>query len=253
MTIAASGRTASGQAARLPGYRRRIRIEMRERVALAMLEDDIHCMAVRLRHDGTTVTSVEPEIDRMPWNTCPGAQAKLVETFSGQPLAEVTARREKKANCTHLHDLAVLAAAHAHERGSLLYEIFASDPIDGERLLEIRRDGVSLHEWIERDGRLVVPDAVAGQTLPGLRDWINGLAEPRRETARLLQWGALVAHGRTMPLEQQSNAAALPPNCYTFQPERAARAVRNGVRHDFSDGSRVPLAGFGDKLAADLE
>lgn len=253
MAIAASGRTANGRAARLPGYRRRIRIEMRERVALAMLEDDIHCMAVRLRHDGTTVTSVEPVVDRMPWNTCPGAQAKLIETFSGQPLAEVTARREKKANCTHLHDLAVLAAAHARDRGGLLYEIFASDPIDGERLLEIRRDGVMLHEWVEQDGKLVAPHAIAGRTLPELRDWINGLAEPCREAARLLQWGALVAHGRTMPIEQQSNAAALPPNCYTFQPERAVHAVRNGARLDFSDGSRLPLAGFGDRLAADLK
>jgi hypothetical protein len=252
MAIAVSDGTASGRAARLPGYRRGIRIEMRERVVLAMLEDDIHCMAVRLRHDGTTVTSVEPVVDRMPWNTCPGAQARLVETFSGLPLVDVTARREKKANCTHLHDLAVLAAVHAGERGGLLYDIFASDPVDGERFLEIRRDGVMLHEWVEQDGRLVAPDAIAGKALPELRDWINGLAEPQREAARLLQWGALVAHGRTMPIEQQSNAAALPPNCYTFQPERAVHAVRNGVRHDFSDGSRLPLAGFGDRLAAAL-
>jgi hypothetical protein len=238
----------------LPGYRRRIRIEAREGAVLAMLEDDIHALAVTLRHDGRTVAAVEPLADRMPWSTCPGAQAKLVETFTGIPLADVTARREKKANCTHLHDLAVLAAAHADEVGGLTYEIFVSDPIDGERLLELRRDGETVFEWVEHDGRLVAPADIAGQVLFTLRDWINALGdEPSREAARVLQWAAMVAHGRTMPFEEQANATALPPNCYTLQPERAARAVRNGKRFDFSDGSRVPLAGFGDRLIAELD
>lgn len=241
------------RASDLPGYRRRIRIEAREGVALAMLEDDIHGLAVTLRHDGRTVTSVEPLVDRMPWTTCPGAAAKLIETFTGVPLAEVTSRREKKANCTHLHDLAVFAAAHAGERGGLVYDVFVSDPIDGERVLELRRDGAPVLEWVERDGRLVAPAAIAGQVLFTLRDWINALgSEAEREAARVLQWASMVAHGRTMPLEEQSDAAALPPNCYTFQPERAVHAVRNGERREFSDGSRVPLAGFGDRLAAGL-
>lgn len=241
------------RASDLPGYRRRIRIEAREGVALAMLEDDIHGLAVTLRHDGRTVTSVEPLVDRMPWTTCPGAAAKLIETFTGVPLAEVTSRREKKANCTHLHDLAVFAAAHAGERGGLVYDVFVSDPIDGERVLELRRDGAPVLEWVERDGRLVAPAAIAGQVLFTLRDWINALgSEAEREAARVLQWASMVAHGRTMPLEEQSDAAALPPNCYTFQTERAVHAVRNGERREFSDGSRVPLAGFGDRLAAGL-
>jgi hypothetical protein len=246
------------RAADLPGYRRRIRIEARADkhggVVQAMLEDDIHGLAVTLRHDGETVTAVEPLVDRMPWTTCPGAQTKLVETFAGVRLADVTARREKKANCTHLHDLAVLAAAHAGSPDSLVYDVFASDPVAGERLLELRRDGVRLLEWVERDGRLVAPAEIAGQALFTLRDWINALdGEPAREAARVLQWASLVAHGRTMPFDEQSNAAALPPNCYTFQPERAVHAVRNGARFDFSDGSCVPLAGFGDRLIAALD
>jgi len=237
----------------LPGYRRRIRVEAREGAVLAMLEDDIHAMAVMLRHDGESVTAVEPFVERMPWTTCPGAQAKLIETFAGQPLGEVTARRDKKANCTHLHDLAVLAAAHAGDRGGLVYDVLVSDPIAGERVLELRRDGATVFEWIERDGVLAAPDALAGLTLLGLRDWIGNLDDPaEREAAKVLQWASLVAHGRTMPLDEQSNAAALPPNCYTFQPERAVQAVRNGKRCDFSAGSHVPLEGFGDRLLAEL-
>lgn len=232
----------------LPGYRRRIRIEPRAGVALAMLEDDMHCMAVTLRHEGGVVTAVEAVMERAPWTTCPGAQARLVETFAGQPLAEVTARREKRANCTHLHDLAVFAAAHALDPAPVIYDVLVSDPADGERLLELRRDGTRLLQWREQDGVLVE----SGLPLMALRDWIAALPAEQQEPARVLQWAGMVAHGRTIPLDQQSRAAQMPANCYTFQPERAAIARRVGLLRDFSDDSQVPLGGFGDKEVARL-
>lgn len=236
----------------LAGYRRIIRVEPADGAAMAMLEDDMHCLAVILRHDGERVLAVEPVTERMPWDTCPGAAAKLIETFEGQPLAEVTARREKKLNCTHLHDLAVLAAAHARDREGFVYEVFASDPVDGERILEIHRDGKRLHRWIERDGTLADPPEIAGKTLFALRDWIGTLETEEQESARVLQWCSLVAQGRMMTTEEQSQAIKMAPNCYTFQPERAAVARRLGESVDFSDGSRVPLAGFGDRMLARL-
>ena len=237
----------------LPGYRRRIRVEPAGRAVLAMLEDDMHCMAVILRHDGEEVTIVEPFPERMPWDACPGAASKLVETFAGLPLAEITARRDKKQNCTHLHDLAVIAAAHAGDEAGFTYDICASDPVDGVRILEIRRDGDLLHHWTEKDGRLAAPEELAGQSLMSMREWIAKLDGTSREAARLLQWGSLVAHGRTMPDEAQSRATELPPNCYTFQPERAVHANRVGDRFDFSDGTRVPLAVFDDRMLALLK
>jgi hypothetical protein len=239
-------------AATVPGYRRRIRVEPSPGAVLAMLEDDMHCLAVILRHDGERVLAVEVETERMPWNTCPGAAAKLVETFEGELLAEVTARREKKQNCTHLHDLAVLAAAHARDSEGLTYEIFASDPVDGERMLEVRRNGNCLHRWIERNGLVAEPGELAGKSLMSLRDWIGTLEGDEQESARILQWASLVAHGRTMSMEEQSRAVDLPPNCYTFQPERAKVADRTGERRDFSGGSRVPLAAIDDRMMARL-
>lgn len=236
-----------------PGFRRRVRVDARPGRVAAMLEDDVHCLSVILRHDGAVVTAVEPVFARAPWNTCPGALAKLVETFAGLPLAEVTARREKKQNCTHLHDMAVLAAAHAGDIGSFDYDIIATDPDAGVRLLEIRRDGRLVHAWTERDGVLTAPPEIAGLGLFALRDWIAGLPGAEQEAARLLQWSALVAHARTMPLEEQSDAKVLPPNCYTFQPERAATARRVGERRDFSDGSREPLDGLATQVLAELE
>lgn len=234
----------------LPGYRRRIYVEPGQGSVTAMLEDDMHCMAVTLRHDGVTVQAIEPIMERAPWNTCPGAPAKLVETFAGQLLADVTARREKKQNCTHLHDLAVLAAAHAKDGKALTYDILVSDPVKGQRILEIRRDGETLWQCIERDGILAEPPEIAGLTLLSLREWISTLTGMRQEAARLLQWAGLVAHGRTLPAEQQANASELPPNCYTLQPERASDAVRLGEVCDFSTGLRMPLDRFRDKLSA---
>lgn len=230
---------------RMPGYRRRLRVEAGEGAVVAQMEDDYHCMSVTLEHDGERVSAILPDMDRAPWTTCPGAQAKLIETFVGLPLKEVTARRDKQANCTHLHDLAVLAAAHAHERGGFTFAISASDPVDGERVLEIRRDGVALMQWTERDGILVSPDSLNGKTLLTLRDWIAALPEADREAARLLQWGSIVAHGRTLPWDRMYMAENMPPNCYGFQPGRVASAARVGRIIDFSRARAGPLETYG--------
>ena len=235
-----------------PGYHRWIRVEPVAGAVLAMLEDDLHCLGVILRHDSAVVTGIDAVADRLPWDTCPGAAAKLVATFTGLPLAEVTARRDKKSNCTHFHDLAVLAAAHARDDAPLAFDIVATDPEDGIRLLEIRRNGEPVHNWTERDGTLCDPAALAGLSLLTLRDHIAALSGIEQEAARLLQWASLVAHGRTMPDHLQSRASDLPANCYTLQPERAASAQRVGRTADFSAGTRVPLAGFGETMRARL-
>lgn len=227
-----------------PGYRRRIEIAAQDGAVLARLEDDLHAMAVRLRHRQGQVLEVEPQMVRAPWSTCPGALAKLRETFEGRPLAEVTARLEKRQNCTHLHDLAVLAATHAADAQVTRYDIAAGDPLAGRRVLEIRRNGETAWRWVEQYDVLVSPAEVAGMTLLTLRDWIAALSGASQEAARLLQWAGLVAHGRTLAPVRQGRAADLPANCYTLQPERAAVAERIGIVRDFSAGVDEPLAGF---------
>lgn len=227
-----------------PGYRRRLVVVPGADRVTAMLEDDMHCMTVALRIDGQTVIGVEAATDRAPWTTCPNARSKLVETFCGVAVSEVTARRDKQQNCTHLHDLAVLAASHCADPAPTVWDIHVSDPRGGVRLLEIERNGAAIHRWTERDGILVSPDAIAGLTLLTLRDWIASLSGAGQEAARMLQWGGLVAHGRTIPLAMQSDATALPPSCYTFQPARAEHARRVGKSRDFSSERETPLPGW---------
>ncbi|MFD1959360.1 DUF2889 domain-containing protein [Novosphingobium panipatense] len=164
----------------LPGYRRTIRIEPGEGRVRAMLEDDLHAMAVQLWHARGVVTNVVPVMDRAPWTPCPGAQRVLIDTFTGLPLHQVSARFERQANCTHLHDLAVLAAAHAGDASPTEYRIAVTDLLEGERLLEIRHEGQTIHQWREREGVLAAPTELAGLSLLTLRDWIARLQGGRR-------------------------------------------------------------------------
>jgi hypothetical protein len=57
----------------------------------------------------------------------------------------------------------------------------------------------------------------------------------------VLRWGAIIAHGRAIPLANQSDAAKMPPTCFTFQPQNKVKAVRIGEIRDFSRGTAAPL------------
>ena len=221
----------------LPGFRRRFIVTPASDRVSSEVEDDYHCMGVTIHHDGTVATKVESVMQRVPWTTCPGAVAKLEQTFAGVPLDGFVARGEKRTNCTHLHDLAVLAAAHAADSGPLVYDLLVSDPIEGRRRAELRRNGTWVLGWVVADGRIVEPEELAGVAFDGMRPWIESLDPARQEAARLLRWGTILAHGRTIAWERQSDSSRLPiGNCYTFQPERAAAARRIGVIRDFSQG-----------------
>ena len=228
----------------LPGFRRVFRIIPGAGRVTAALEDDIHCMAVTLHHDGTHITAVEPVMDRWPWTTCPGAGASLVSTFTGLPLSAALAPALKPVNCTHLYDLAVLAAAHAGDAAPLVYAVSVSDPVAGESIATLDRDGAPLLRWRLRDDVLLEPEAIAGSHVLSLSSWIKTLPVAEAEAARVLQWACLIAHGRSLPMERQSDATKMPPKCHSFQPEVAKDAVRIGELIDFSRTARAPLAHF---------
>lgn len=234
----------------LLGYRRRFIITPGEGWVQSALEDDFHCMAVLIRHDGEVATAIEPLMERAPWTTCPGAVEQLKQSFVGVRLDAFAERGEKQQNCTHLHDLAVLGAAHATDRAPLVYDILVSDPIDGALRAELRRDGTPVMSWTLEGMEIVDPAELAGQRLDALSPWIKTLDPVRQEEAKILRWATMVAHGRTLPMEEQSDATRMPPNCFTFQPHRAAVAVRVGKIRDFSTGEAQPLDGFAGSSAA---
>lgn len=226
----------------LAGFRRRFRITPAPGVVSSEVEDDFHCMSVTVRHRDGVTTAVEPVLSRAPWTTCPGAVDRLKQTFSGVPLATYAERGEKRENCTHLHDLATLAAAHAFDSEQIVYDILVSDPVAGLRNAEIRRNGRTVLRWTLAEGRIVDPPELVGVTLDQLSHWIASLDPQQQEAARLLRWGTMIANGRTIPLERQSDAARMPTgNCYTFQAERKVHAQRIVAIRDFSRGAAQPL------------
>jgi hypothetical protein len=226
----------------LPGFRRRFRMTPGANRVSCEVEDDYHCMGVTVHHDGTVAIRVEAVMQRAPWTTCPGAVGMLERTFTGVPLAAFPKRGEKQTNCTHLHDLAVLAATHAFDKHPLIYDIVVSDPVEGRRHAQLRRDGQTVLAWVHFRGRLVEPEALAGVPLNELRPWIDSLDPAGQEAARLLRWGTLLAGGRTNGWDKQTDSSRLPVgNCYTFQPERMALAKHVGATRDFSRGTTLPL------------
>lgn len=227
----------------LPGYRRRFLTTAGPGWTRADLEDDIHHMHVTLRHADGIVTAVEPVMERWPWASCPGAGEVLQETFVGQPLEALARRGDKAANCTHLYDLAVLAAAHAADTAPMLYDVLVSDPIDGRTHAELRRNGETLMVWELGPRReFVAPADLAGSSLHDMRGWLAGLDPELQEAARVLRWGAMVSHSRRMPIEDQWAAGRTAPRCYTFQRDLASPSGdRVGEILDFSAGTHAPL------------
>ena len=120
----------------------------------------------------------------------------------------------------------------------LLYDILVTDPIEGRREAELRRNGASVLRWTLAGFQLLEPADLASMSLDKLNPWISALAPQQQEEARVLRWGTMIANGRTIPMEQQSDAMRMPVgNCYTLQPQRRAQARRVGEIRDFSRGT----------------
>ena len=69
---------------------------------------------------------------------------QLAATFTGVPLAGFAKRGKKTSNCTHLHDLALFAAAHADEAAPVAYDILVTDAVDGVRHATMARNAAPL-------------------------------------------------------------------------------------------------------------
>jgi hypothetical protein len=228
----------------LPGFRRRFRVTPGPGCVQAAVEDDFHCMAVTVHHRDGVSTAVDADMLRAPWTTCPGAVEAIQHAFRGVALRDFDGHGDKTLHCTHLYDLALLAAAHALDEEPLVYDILVSDPVDGVRQAEIRRNSERVIGWSEAGFHVREPEECAGMRLDRLGRWIATLEPSLREPARLLRWGNMLANGRTIPMERQSDASRMPATCFTFQPHRAREARRIGQIRDFSAGAAQPLSDF---------
>ena len=230
-----------------PGtYRRRLRIETGPGIARAELEDDPHRYGVTLHHDGHGVTAVEGRALRTPWSLCGGAVAVL-DRLLGMPLSpdpqQVYRHTNGREQCTHLLDLAGLAAAHA-ARGIARREYDAEVPcVDphAPRIAVLRVDGRDALRWTLERNTIVAPRLFAGQDLGRMMPWAKARFVDRDtfEAVLVLRRAVFVSGHRFFDMDRlprASDTGHVSDACYVFRDGVAQSAERaKGSTLDFSD------------------
>lgn len=232
-------------------YRRRIRLVARGDTVRADLEDDFHRFGVVLRHAGERVAEARGESFRFPWETCPGASARI-EELVGLPLlgraADLAAHTDVRLHCTHLYDLFALALAHAAAgRRRRQYDVAVPDRVERRTEVTLQRDGAPLLAWRVEGQRVVGPPAFAGLVLRGrpFLAWIHANLDPdTAEAALVLRRACYIALGRGTDLDGVASADRITPiagaSCHSMQPGIAEHAHR--IRHATRDFTQRPDA-----------
>lgn len=228
-------------------FRRRIRLERTGDAASGSvhgaLEDCNHGFQSTVLYREGHITEIRPQFMRIPFTTCDGAWRPL------QQLVGVDVRSTPQAllaaapplsNCTHLHDLTLLAIAHT-QRGETVvqYDVEVTDAKDGVSDLRVWRTGndrnkALIHHWQSRNYVLSAPEALKDKPLfMGFSRWANiAFAGIENEAAFVLQKGNLVSIGRMLDVDGMAGSRAIDENtstsCFTYSPTNASIATRHG-------------------------
>lgn len=227
----------------VPGCRRRVLVEPEPGRVRASVEDDFHHFIVEIEHRDGVIIDVKTQAPRYPWTTCPEAGRLLADKLCGLDLDAAAALPDPLSHCTHLYDLALIAAAHATEVRPTTFSAFVGDAVDGRRTTELRRDGAIVLDWPLEGDVIAGASALAGRNLRQMRDWLPAEPPEIQEAARILRRTIFIAGGRGLPLDDLGDATfGRMGACFTFHPERAssARRMRGSVR-DFTYSGRAPL------------
>jgi len=225
-------------------YRRRVALAARGHAACGALEDDVHHVRVKVRHDGTRITEVVGEAVRLPWSTCPGSEAGIA-SLVGTELAAATrglkAAYRADIHCTHMFDLAQLVVAQAARGdGAVEYLATIDVPDGGDLHAEITRDGVNVLTWdVARYAQPEMPtdDAIAEAAF----------------VLRRAVWLAPISSMRFDEYETVGPTGLPPGSCWTAQPERIEVAFRNrGSQRHYAASPAEMIAGFEEYAARAL-
>lgn len=236
-------------------FRRRLHWQARAGCVAVALEDSNHGFKLQLHHDGRQITRIEAQPLRHPFTTCPEAVGN-VQHIIGLALSDVAAQRARlpqASNCTHLVDMALLAASHATDGANgvdgtndanstddpetapqRLYDITIDDEnTEGLTRARICCDGEQVHDWLIRQHQVVAPADLAGQpVMRGFYHWaVQRFAGMPLEAAQLLQRGYFVAQARRsvyLPIaDYPARSDGMPSGaCYSYNTGAVERALR---------------------------
>ncbi len=208
------------------------------------LEDDMHRFHLRLDHAGGRVTAVAAKALRHPWSACPGATGFIARDLTGRLLAEVGGR-DPTQHCTHLYDLAILAAAHAEDTQATRFDMTVADRVENRTTAILRENGAEKLRW-RLDGT-----AIPGtdRDLRQLSRWKRELPAQAAEWATLLRRAVFVSGARQYIapslVEPAARNAGRMGVCFNYQLPQAEQSTRTPDWHrDFSLSGIEPLAGL---------
>lgn len=212
------------------------------------LEDDMHRFHMRFDHKDGRITAVKAEARRHPWSQCPGAVPHIAGELKGELLSEV-AERDPFQHCTHLYDLAVLMAAHAHDTEPSRFDMRVADRVDGRTTATLEKNGVELVRWQLDDTAISGAEPWGGRDLRQLSKWKHEIAPDLVELALLLRRAIFVSGARQFvppPDEQMGEWNTMRKGvCFNYQPPQIGNTVRSeDWRRDFSQSGLEPLMHF---------
>jgi hypothetical protein len=227
-----------------PGLWRRIVLQPAAGWIGGALEDDMHRFHIRLDHVGGRITAVAAKAVRHPWSACPGAAGFIAKELTGAPLADV-ARRDPSQHCTHLLDLAIVAAAHAGDAAPTRFDMRVTDRAEGRTTAALCENGEEKLVW-RLDGTVI---AGSGCDLRQLSRWKHDLPAREAEWATLLRRAVFVSGARQYVAPSAEQTAAMNAGrmgvCFNYQLPQAEESTRTPNWHrDFSMSGRVPLEGL---------
>lgn len=221
------------------------------------LEDCNHGFQSTVFYHHGRVTDIKPQFMRIPFTTCDGAwqplQKLIGAAISAPPLTLLTLA-PPLANCTHLHDLTLLAISHSQRDHQVVqYDVEVTDAREGISDLRIwcsldDGDKNLVHHWQSLDYSVLSPGFLKGKPLfMGFSRWANEqFTGIQNEAAFVLQKGNLVSIGRMLDIEAMTGSRAADENdrvaCFTYSPENSSKAIRiaKTVR-DFTDNEEKLL------------
>jgi hypothetical protein len=243
-------------------FRRRIRLirngDHHNGQVHGALEDCNHGFQSTVFYQNGQVTDIKPQFMRIPFTTCDGAWKplqKLIHAAVSATPAELLTIAPPLSNCTHLHDLTLLAIAHSQRKEEVVqYDVEVTDAREGIADLRIWRstglhNKTLIHHWQSFHYAISFPAALKDKPLfMGFSRWANEqFSGIENEAAFVLQKGNLVSIGRMLDVEAMTGSRAIDENdrvaCFTYSPQNSSQAIRigNTVR-DFTDNAEQLLA-----------
>ncbi|HEY6533650.1 MAG TPA: hypothetical protein VIY72_15180 [Acidimicrobiales bacterium] len=233
-------------------YRRRIELRPSDRVVDGAMEDYLHHVALRLHHDGTTITAVDVGSERLPWTTCSVGVAGAA-ALDGVALDDVADLDRwmggRAAQCVHAVDLAVLSAAAARRGSDRTYEVWLEPGADGVRTARLLVDGSLWASWGLRGHDLVADRRFEGLALDRatFSAWTSEHLDPDdAEKAFVLRRAIFIGTSRNMDMDaftHPDESGGAPESCHTFRSDVVTVSLRNrGTgRPTETDGEGTPL------------